>query len=146
MKMPWTTSPAEFIKDGKFTGQDTCYYTAPGAETTIRINRAMNVLAESAEFEVERKHNAIRIHHYGYDLVKLKGELRIQNRLDKTINLEVKKNLSGIVLKTTPEAKDVPTAKGLKQVNARHVLVWDVKLESGQKQTLQYSYEVYIRN
>ncbi|MCP4580423.1 MAG: hypothetical protein GY839_02315, partial [candidate division Zixibacteria bacterium] len=46
MEMPWTTAPAEFVKNGQFTGQDICYYTAPGAKTTIRINRAMNVLAE----------------------------------------------------------------------------------------------------
>jgi hypothetical protein len=146
MKMPWTTSPAEFVKDDQFTGQDTCYYTAPGAETTIRINRAMNVMAESAEFEVERKRNARRFHSWDYDLVKVKGELRLQNRLDKSVDVEVKKNLSGVVLETTPKAKDIPTAKGLKRVNPRHVLVWDIQLEPGQKQTLSYTYEVYIRN
>ena len=50
MNMPWTTAPTEFVKDGRFTGQDICYYTAPGAKATIRINRAMNVVAEQAEF------------------------------------------------------------------------------------------------
>ncbi len=146
MKMPWTTSPAEFIKDGQFTGQDTCYYTAPGAETTIRINRAMNVMAESAEFEMERTRDAKKFHGRRYDLVKVKGELRLQNRLGKSVDVEVKKNLSGVVLNTTPEAKDIPTAKGLKRVNPRHVLVWNIQLEPGQKQTLEYTYEVYIRN
>lgn len=146
MNMPWTTSPAIFIKDGQFIGQDTCYYTAPAAETTIRINRAMNLMAESAEFEVERTRNAKHFHGSSYDLVKVKGELRLQNRLGKSVDVEIKKNLSGEVLDTTPEAKDIPTAKGLKRVNPRHVLVWDIKLKPGQKQTLEYSYEVYIRN
>ena len=40
--MPLTTAAAEFISGGAFAGQDICYYTAPGAQTTIRINRAMS--------------------------------------------------------------------------------------------------------
>ncbi|NOY82401.1 MAG: DUF4139 domain-containing protein [Kiritimatiellaeota bacterium] len=146
MKMPWTTAAAEFVKDGQITGQDICYYTAPGTETTIRINRAMNVLAEAAELELERKRNAATFHGYRYDLVKVKGELKLQNRLDKSANVEVTKNLSGEVLETVPQAKDTPTAKGLKRVNPRHLLVWEIELEPGKKQTLSYTYEVYVRN
>ncbi|MBN2294865.1 MAG: DUF4139 domain-containing protein [Pirellulales bacterium] len=146
MKMPWTTSPAEFIKDGQFAGQDTCYYTAPGAETTIRINRAMNVLAESVEFEVERKRNAGHFYGYNYDLVTVKGELRLHNRSGKNVDIEIKKNFSGVLQGSKPVAKDVPTAKGLKRVNPRHELVWNMKLEPEQKQTLEYQYEVYVRN
>ncbi|KPJ58957.1 MAG: hypothetical protein AMJ46_13065 [Latescibacteria bacterium DG_63] len=146
MKMPLTTATAEFVKDGQFTGQDICYYTAPGAETTIRINRAMNVLAQEAELELERTRNAATFHGYRYDLVKVRGELKLQNRLDKSTNVEVTKNLSGEVLETIPQAKDVPTAKGLKQVNPRHVLVWEIELKPGEKQTLSYTHEVYVRN
>ena len=57
--------------DGQFTGQDICYYTAPGAETTIRINRAMNVLAEETELELERQRNATTI--YGYRVTIQEG-------------------------------------------------------------------------
>ena len=146
MKMPWTTAAAEFVKDGQLTGQDICYYTAPGAETTVRINRAMNVLAEEAELELERKRNAATFHRCAYDLVKLKGELKLENRLNKSAKVEVTKNLSGEVLETLPRAKDIPTAKGLKRVNPRHVLVWQIGLDPGQKQTLSYTYEVYLRN
>ncbi len=146
MKMPWTTAAAEFVKDGQFTGQDVCYYTAPGTETTIRINRAMNVLAEKVELELERKRNATRFHGYSYDLVKIKGELKLQNRLDKSVIVEITKNLSGEVIESEPKAKDIPTAKGLKQVNPRHILVWEIELKPGQKETLSYTYEVYVRN
>ncbi len=146
MKMPWTTAAAEFVKDGQLTGQDICYYTALGAETTIRINRAMNLLAEEAELELERKRNAATFGGSRYDLVKVKGELKLQNRLDKSANVEVTKNMSGEVLETVPQAKDIPTAKGLKRVNPRHVLVWEIELKPGQKQTLSYTYEVYVRN
>ena len=146
LEMPLTTSAAEFIKDGQFVGQDICYYTAPGAETTIKINRAMNVLAKEGEVELERTRNAEKFHGYSYDLVKVRGELKMKNRLDKMIKLEAEKNLSGEVSETSPEAKDVKTAKGLKQINPKHVLTWDLELEPGEEKTVNYTYQVYIRS
>jgi len=145
MEMPWTTAAAEFIKDGQITGQDICYYTPPGAETTIRLNRALNVLAEQTELELSRQRSAVRFHGYDHDLVRVKGELKLKNRLDKDVVVEVTKNLSGEVLESVPKAKDTPTAKGLRWVNPRHILVWEIELKAGQEQMLTYTYDVYIR-
>jgi hypothetical protein len=145
MNMPLTTASTEFITNGEFTGQDVCYYTPPKGETTIRINKALNVSAEQGEIEVERKRDAYTIHGYRYDLVKVRGELRIKNRIDKSINVEITKELSGEVLESTPKAKDVKTAKGLKQVNPKHVLKWEIDLKPGEEQKLSYQYQVYIR-
>ena len=144
--MPLTTAAAEFVTNGTFTGQDICFYTAPGAETTIRINRAMNVLAEEAEVEVERRRNAATFHGSSYDLVKVRGELKLRSRIDKPVKVEVSKELSGQVLEMLPAAKDVQTAKGLKQVNPKHVLTWEIELKSGAELKLSYLYQVYIRD
>jgi hypothetical protein len=146
LKMPLTTAAAEFVTNGAFTGQDICYYTAPGAETTIRINRAMNVLAEEAEVEVERRRNAATFHGYSYDLVKVRGELKLRSRMDNAVNVEISKELSGQVLEILPVAKDVQTAKGLKQVNPKHILTWEIELKSGAELKLTYLYQVYIRD
>ena len=145
MKMPWTTAPAQFVKSGRVVGQDICYYTAPGAQTTIRINRAMNLMAEQAEFELERQRNAARFYGYQYDLVKVKGELKLVNRLGKKVSVEVTKNLSGDVLESSPQAKDVTTARGLRRVNTGHRLTWNIELEPGEEKTLTYVYEVFVR-
>ena len=146
MKMPWTTAAAEFVKDGQFTGQDICYYTAPGAETTVRINRAMNVVAERSEIELSRERSAATFYGYHYDLVKVKGDLKIKNHQDKSVTVEVTKSLSGEVLDRAPEAKDTKTAKGLQRVNPRHELVWEFELSPGQEKNISYTYSVYIRN
>jgi hypothetical protein len=145
MEMPWTTAVTEFVKDGQFTGQDICYYTAPGTETTVRINRALNILTDRAEFELERQRKVEDFYGRWNDPVKVKGELELRNRFDKSIVVEVTKNLSGEVLESVPAARDIPTAKRLQRVNPRHLLLWDVELKPGQKQTLSYTYEVYIR-
>ena len=144
-KMPLTTAVAEFVKDGQFVGQDTCFYTAVGAEASIRINRAMNVHAEEAEVEVERKRNAANFYGYGYDQVKLTGELKIRNRIDKSIDLEISKELSGEVLDKSQAAKDVQTARGLKQVNPKHSLTWLTTVKSGEEVRITYSYQLYVR-
>lgn len=146
LKMPLTTAATEFMTNGAFTGQDICYYTAPGAETTIRINRALNVLAEQAEIEVERRRNASTFHGYSYDLVKVRGELKLRSRIDKPLKVEISKELSGQVLEMLPAGKDVQTAKGLKQVNPKHNLTWEIELKSGEELKLSYQYQVYIRD
>jgi hypothetical protein len=144
-KMPLTTAVAEFVKNGQFVGQDTCYYTAAGVETSIRINRAMNVQAEQAEVEIERKRNAANFYGYGYDLVKLTGELKIRNRTEKAIDLEISKELSGEVLEKSHNAKDVQTARGLKQVNPKHNLTWLTSAKAGEEVKITYSYQLYVR-
>jgi hypothetical protein len=146
LDIPLTTAAAEFIKDDRFVGQDICYYTAPMAQSTIRINRAMNVLAEQAEFEEKRERNAATFHGYRYDKVIVRGELKIKSRLDKDVDLEITKELSGELIKTEPVAKDSKVAKGLRQVNPKHNLVWEVKIKSGESRKIHYQYEVYVRN
>ena len=131
LKMPLTTAAAQFVSHGQFSGQDVCYYTPPAGETTIRINRAMNILAEQAEYEVERKRNAASFYGSSYDLVKVRGELKLRSRLEKTVPLEITKEFSGELLESTAGAKDVMTAKGLKKVNPKHVLSWGFDLKTG---------------
>ncbi len=145
LEFPLTTAVTEFRKDGDFTGQDMCYYTAPGAETTIHMNRAMNLLGEEAEIELDRRPNAGSFHGWQYDLVKVKGELKIRSRMDKPVKVEVTKELSGEVLDSSPTAKDVTTAKGLKQVNTKHVLTWEIELSPGDEKKLTYSLQLYVR-
>ena len=145
MKMPWTTAPAQFVKDRQIIGQDVCYYTAPGTETTVRINRAMNVLAEQAEMEESRERGAVKWYGSSHDRVKVKGRLRVRSRLKKAANVEITKELSGDVLDTSPEAEDTPLAKGLKQVNTRHKLLWSIELKPGEEKELTYVYHVLVR-
>jgi len=77
--------------------------------------------------------------------VKVKGELKLRNKLKKSALLEITKELSGEVLETTPNAKDTSIAKGLKSVNTRHRLVWELTIKPGKAELLTYTYQVYIR-
>jgi hypothetical protein len=145
LSMPLTTAPAEFVTDGRFTGQGIAYYTAPGMEATIRINRALNVVAEELELELERHPGEKRILGYRYQRVKIEGQLKLANHSGKEVRVEVTKELTGEVITTAPTARDIPIARGLKGANPRHQLIWEVDLDSGATRTLTYVYEVYLR-
>ena len=146
LTMPLTTAATEFITNNQITGQDVCYYTPPKAETTIRINKALNITAEKAENEVDRKRDATVIRGYHYDLVKVQGELRIRNRLAKEVSVEITKDLSGEVLDKGPNATDTKTAEGLKKVNPKHILTWTIEMKAGEEKKIAYMYQVYIRD
>ena len=58
------------------------------------------------------------------------------------------KDIAGcnVVLENPAGAKDVTTAKGLKKVNPRHVLTWEIDLGPGDEKTLSYVHQLYVRS
>jgi hypothetical protein len=49
------------------------------------------------------------------------------------------------VLDKSDSAQDVQTARGLKQVNPKHVLTWTLELKPDEECTITYSYPLYVR-
>jgi hypothetical protein len=145
MKMPWTTAPAEIVKDGVILGQDTLNFTPVKDKGTVRITRAMNVKAEQIELEKERKRNAAQWYNTNWDLVTVEGKLSVTNYKDEPITLEVTKSLSGEVKAMQPEAKLEKLAKSLRMVNANIRLTWTIELGPGEQKEMGYTYEVYVR-
>lgn len=144
-KIPWTTAPAETVKNGTILGQDTLRYTPAGTEGTLRITRAVGVKADQIELETGRKRDALRSYGYTYDLITVRGELSVMNGQDKPIRLEIVKILSGEVKSADPDAKREKLAKGLRRMNGLTKLTWTIDLAAGAQKELSYVYEVYVR-
>lgn len=144
-KVPWTTAPAETVKEGLILGQDTLKYTPAQGEMTLRITRAMSVKAEQLELETERKRDAAQLYGYHYDLITVEGKLSVTNFQPKAITLEITKTLSGEVKSSQPKAKIETLARGLRRMNAVKKLTWTIQLKPGEQKQLGYTYEVYVR-
>lgn len=144
-KVPWTTAPAETVKEGLILGQDTLKYTPAKGETTLRITRAMSVKAEQLELETERKRDAAQLYGYHYDLITVDGKLSVTNFQQKAITLEITKTLSGEVKSSQPKAKIETLARGLRRMNAVKKLTWTIQLKPGEQKQLSYVYDVYVR-
>ncbi len=146
MKMPWTTAPAQLMKDGQMIGQTKLSYTAAGDQTTVQINRALNVRAEQTEREVSREPEAVkRYNNVFYDRVTLEGKLVVTNFQDKAVPLEIKKTLSGEVQQTSLPAKDIALARGIQRNNPVHELTWTLDLQPGETKEITYTFTALIR-
>lgn len=144
--LPWTTAPAQFISNNSFTGQSTCNYTPAGSETTIRINKAVNVAVDDNETESKRIRDADKFNGYSYDLITLEGELHIINNQNKTISLEVDKTVTGNVLSINQDGTSQLNGKGIKKINPKSLITWNLELKPMERTVLKYSYSVYIRD
>lgn len=144
-QIPWTTAPAETVKNGVILGQDTLSYTPPRAKNTVRITRAIGVKAEQGEFETDRRREAARMYGWTWDLITVKGEFSVVNFQDKAVDLEITKILSGALKTVELEAKIDKIATGLHRMNGLAKLTWNLQLGPGQTKTGAYTYDVYVR-
>lgn len=143
--VPWTTSPAMVVQNGQVLGQDIVYYTSPGGKTLVKITQAVDVKAEQAEYETDRARGAAKFFDSNYDLVTVKGSLKVSNFKNKDIVLTITKELSGEVVQSSPQARISQIAKGLKSVNQNNVLTWEVPVKARGNVEIEYQYHVYIR-
>lgn len=144
-RVPWTTAPAETLKDGQIVGQDVLSYTPTNAKVTVKITQASSVSAEQSETETNRERDAVSLYGDHFDRVTVQGELRVTNYQDKVISLEIKKTLSGEVKSSDPKAKDSTLAQGLKRMNPVHELTWTIPLKPQESRKITYTYQALIR-
>jgi hypothetical protein len=145
MNLPWTTAPFEVMQEERVVAQGTLKYTAKGADTRVRISKALDLVAEEQEREINRQHNAANFYGYSYDRVTLRGELSLTNHKDEAVAVEITKTVTGEVSETMPQAQVEKLARGLRKVNPRSQLTWEVELAPGEKLELSYAYAVYVR-
>ena len=122
-------------------------YCSPNGKAELKITKAMDISAEQLEEETGRERGALK-NTYGtitHDLVSLKGTLTLVNRKAETVTIRIRKQATGEVTGTSPAAKVVKTARGLRDVNSRATIEWVEKIEAGKSLTLTYDYKVYIR-
>jgi hypothetical protein len=144
-KVPWTTAPAETVKDDLILGQDTLKYTPQKSKTTLRITKAVNVKAEQTELETARKREAEVFYGKYFDLITVDGKLSVRNLQQKAITLEITKTLSGEIKASEPKAVIEKQARGLYRMNGISKLTWTIELGPGENKNLSYKYEVYVR-
>lgn len=144
-QFPWTTAAAITLQQNYPLGQDMISYTSVGAESNLKITLATDVKARKKEYEINRIRKEASIFGGYYDLVTVKGELKVTNYKSKDVTLKITKHLSGEVLDTSPNGTVNIVAEGLKAVNPNCVITWELQLKPKEEQEISYTYQVYIR-
>jgi len=142
--VPWSTGPAMALQEGRILGQDTLHFTASGAETLLRITRAMDVVADQKEFEVARQRDFPTAYSGHWDLVTIKGELKVVSHRDQPVQVLIKKQVSGDIGNCSVPPLVETMAEGFRKVNLQQRLTWDVPVEARGKLNITYTYKVLV--
>lgn len=141
---PLTTGPATIFKNGEILGQDSLLYSSIGAETSVKMNKALDVRAEDFEEEIARQVLEQPIRGSWYDVVTLKGTLSVHNRKSEAVDLKITKELTGEMVIADGEPKSRTITRGLRAVNPRQMLEWTIKVNPGERKVLTYTYKVHL--
>ncbi|MBV6458029.1 MAG: hypothetical protein HONBIEJF_01151 [Fimbriimonadaceae bacterium] len=142
---PMTTCSAITVKNGEILGQDMMKYVPAGAEATVKITKALDLQVDAAENETSRTRNVRDDSGYRYDEVRLSGTLVVRNLKAESVKLRIDKEVTGTVQTSTGNPKVTTITKGLRAVNPRQKLRWEVTVKPGEKAELKYNYTILLR-
>ena len=140
---PWTTAPAFAISSSNPLAQDIIDYTPKGTTANLRLTMATDVKTDKHEYETGRQRDII-LYGYHYDLVTVKGELYIKNCKDESIDMEIKKKVTGEVIDVSHNGKTKKIAEGLQGTNSKSNILWKLPLKASEEVNITYQYKVYI--
>jgi len=139
-EQPWTTAPAMTVKNGRVLGQDTMHFVPPGGSTLLRITQAISVNAQQNELEVERERSAAKFHGSTYDKVTIEGKLKITNHKAEAVTVRITKTITGEVVTADADPGVVKLASGLRGVNPRSRLTWEIEVQPGVDEGAEVTY------
>lgn len=138
---PMTSAPSMVLVDGQFKGQGQTLWTNQNEIAVLRINRALSVHARDIERESQQnERNSVTINHQTYRKVTVDGELRFSNRRTTNVRMLIKKQFSGSYVKADDSPKVNLREEGIRAVNPRNELIWEIPLTPGEERTIQYQY------
>lgn len=142
--VPLTTASLMAVNDkGQFMAQDELKYTPVGSLATIRLSKAIDIVAKNNEEEKTREDNAKKVGKASYSKVILAGTITVENFQDKASTVSIIKLLNGTVLTQNQNGKTSKKAS-YNYINPQSEIKWEIDLGAKQKKTIAYEYEVFF--
>lgn len=126
--------------------QDQLKYTPVGGETYIKITTAPDVRVSYEEKEDKVEENVKRIGKKNYDLITIKGTVTVKNYKNKAIDLNVRRTIMGNLDQSKPDWLQAIRVNINRNLNATTDVCWELKLEAGEEQVVEYTYKIYVAN
>ena len=149
-KHPWTTAPVFVLKSEQGEqfpiSQDKLNYTSVNDDVFVRLTTAPDVAVKDSEKEISRKANDKREHNVTYDLVTIEAKIEIENYKKDAIDLEIKRQITGWTKESSEKWEVISMLSPYGRINKINKATWKLKLGAGEKKTITYTYDLYIRN
>jgi hypothetical protein len=139
-----TTAPTAVWMDGKFRGQSTTTFTNPGAEAIARTTKALSVETIHEEFDIGRG-DPRRIMHYDYQPVTVRAEMKVTNRRNTPVKIEITREFQGTKLSASDEPAKLRTYSKRDAVNPQNEARWNLEIPAGEERLVTLDYEVLVR-
>lgn len=126
--------------------QDKINYTPAGGESFLKLTVAPDISVRDAEevLSIQEKHSKIGKDHY--DLVSVKGTIKIHNYKNKDIYLNIRRNLVGGLVSSKPKWLKAPRIPEPGQINEVTDVCWELNLKSGAKKEVSYQYTMLVKS
>ncbi len=141
---PLTTAPAAVFTKGAFSGQQMCYWTDPGEQTTVPVTKALSIRASHTEHEVPGTRERIYVGGNDYQRTRVEGMLTVNNHRKKKIVLVIRRRFSGELRQADLNPEQKLLEEGAHSVNKRNELLWTLTIKPGEKVIIKYSYELLV--
>ncbi len=155
---PFTTAPVLLFSGDTVLAQDTMTYTPRRGTVDIAVGTAVDIPVKQTDTELKRTAKATTISGVDYTLVEMESTLTLTNLSEKTVDLEVTRQVIGEVESTTPEAEvSKPTVAGRAvtfvdnrlyspaALNPLSQMVWKFSLAPGKSIDLKCRWRYYTR-
>ncbi|MEQ8820825.1 MAG: hypothetical protein RLY93_11325 [Sumerlaeia bacterium] len=153
---PMTTGPAMVFSNGRLMAQGLVFYTAPGAESNVALNPAIDIAVDVREYE-EGRRSGITINKTQYSQATMSGEIELTNRRGTPVEVEIERVVFGQITEAEGAEKvsvspDRVNVGGQiywpwwwRNVNPSTKLTWTVELEPGETKSVEYGWTFYLQ-
>ena len=164
---PMTTAPVTVTGAGRFLGQNSAYWTAPAAEVTVPITRAMSVQVVCDEEErggniepwevihsngtaspnTENRPLLYRFTRSGstYRKQEIDAKITVKNLRSEPVKIFLTRQISGEFLKSDiPAETKILVERDSRIINRTHELKWEIELQPGTTKEISFSYERFV--
>lgn len=144
---PLSTGPI-FVTDenGKPLAQDEMKYTPIGANTKIKLSKAIDVQTCDDEEIVSKDASKVRLNKRDYEVVKIKGKIKVVNYQSKQINIAISKTINGKITNGNGGTITILPNRNANynNVNDLNIVRWEKIIKPNETLYLDYEYEVLV--
>jgi len=122
--------------------QERLDYTPPKAKTTLRLTQSPDIEVVAQEEELSRE-TGKKIRRQVYDILEVKGTIRVHNLKGKAITLDLRRRITGVLKNSSLNWKK-EKRPGRYGENELYDVHWEVELKAGEEKEIKYEYTVYL--